>query len=136
MGFVREYLLGLFGLLATLASGFVPRWVKRLAEYLINVPFLGAFLGLLARPARTPPPARPPPLHNPVNVTIRTEDQERWAAAVLIGTRPLCRAIDNQTALLIEQNELLRRLVELQEQRPDYTYELVGRHMILNATTL
>src|ERR1700744_5088170 len=31
--FVKEYLLALFGLLATLISGFLPPWVKRLAAH-------------------------------------------------------------------------------------------------------
>lgn len=34
MNFVKEHLLGLFGLWATLVSGFMPRWAKRLAAHL------------------------------------------------------------------------------------------------------
>ena len=130
--FVKEYLLGLLGLLATLLSGFLPPRAKRLAGHLHHVPYLGAFLRLVAPPAPAqplPPPLPPPLLPDPVRVSIRQEDEERWTAVITRGVDDGIKGLfankEEECRLLREQNTLLRRLVELEEQRPAYTYDLV-----------
>ncbi|KAK7892236.1 hypothetical protein LTR67_007332 [Exophiala xenobiotica] len=145
MHIVTEHLFALLGLLATLISGLVPRWVKRLARHLDDVPILGTFLRLVAPPAPAqtlpdplpaaptlPAPSTPPAaplLPNPVNVSLRQEDEARWAAVISSGVQTLVDKKEEELVLLQEQNALLRRLVELQEQRADDTYELVRRQV-------
>ena len=128
--FIKEYLLGILGLLATLVSGFLPAWVKRLAARLHNVPCLGTLLRLVAPPAPAQP-IPPPPLPDPVHVSIRQEDEDRWAALITRGVndgnKALVAKLEGECSLLQDQNALLRRLVELEEQRPAYTYALVRR---------
>ncbi len=127
MDFVKQYLLALFGLWATLISAFLPRWAKRLAGHMRDIPFIGTFLRWVAPPAPAQP--LPPPLPDPINVSLQQEDRDHLAAAITSGVQDLVLIHERECALLREQNDHLLRLVELQEQRPDYTYELVRRQV-------